>query len=76
LYWTGYFSEAVMQCDELVMPALHQEGESYVVLPAEVQIAQEGDITRYTLPSGKELIMRNTILSVEGEPGYEELNPR
>jgi hypothetical protein len=24
----GYNSEAVMECDELVMPAMHQEGES------------------------------------------------
>jgi hypothetical protein len=42
-----------------------------VVLPAEVQIAQDGDATRYTLPSGKVLLMRGDVLSVEGEPGYD-----
>jgi hypothetical protein len=71
VYWTGYFSEAVMECDELAMPAIHQEGESYVVFPAEVQITQEGGLTRYTLPSGKVFIMRDTLLYAEGEPGYD-----
>lgn len=76
LHWAGYFSEAVTECEDLVTPAMHQEGESYVVLPAEVHITKEGDSTRYTLPSGSVLIMRDTLLYVEGEPGYDVPTPK
>lgn len=67
VYWEGYFSEAVLECDEMVIPATHQEGESYVGFPAEVQIKKEGDTTRYTLPSGKVFIMKDAFLYQEGE---------
>src|SRR6266567_6714788 len=71
LHWNGYYSEAVQECDELAMPAMYGEGESSVAFPAEVDIIQEGDITRYTLPSGKVFIMRGDLLYAEGEPGYD-----
>ena len=70
IYWEGDFSEAVRECDELMMPPIYQEGDSYVVFPATVQITQEGDhITRYTLPSGKVFIMKGDFLYQAGEPG-------
>ncbi len=67
IHWHGLFSEAVAY--HPLLTTMHQEGDSYVWYPKGTRYEKEEatGIERYVLPDNSVLVMKDDMLSVEGE---------